>query len=383
MRNLALVSLLTLMPAGVPPAQAQPAPEIFFGPIALRPLPDALKPTTDGRWTVHQVNQHLVASLDDHTGRLVTWDGEKVAEDRSFAPMPFEPHVFAYDPTGPRLAIARMPAGLESGPSSQVAIWYDGAWHSHPDPKAKIHQLFWLSGRLHASVEPCRDKACSNRLSFNDIFYLPKRLVVWKATAPATTRWDEIASTAIPAQWHKDLARFAPQSPWSTGPRSLQRRPGKGRQPPIVSFLTGVEMARSAAIGFLAPTASGRVWFVSRGPGETQLRDGSGAILATYPISGIPERFLRLSVPPPGTATSCSLSDRFAVRAVSTHGEDLLALVTLDTGPALVRVSPGGEVASCSLPADSRPHKLLMAGSRALLVADWHAILEDSSADHD
>lgn len=369
-----LVGLLASAGAG-----AGGSPTISFGDLTVRPLPSELTAGMHGPWVLAQVTDAVVAALDCENGRLATWDGERVVERGSFAPMPLMPQVFAYDPGASRLAIAAVPEGSRHGLGSRVAIWSEGRWAMQPEPKAKVLRLFWLGRRLHAAVMPCPTDSCSNRMSLADSTYVPRTFTVWKSTARGETEWDETAVVAVPAASRGELSRLVPlQPPGSVGAGFHQRVPGARRQPPVpLGAFAVLQRTRLLATGFLAPTTAGRVWFVPRGLGHAQLRDATGQLLAEHRFPTFPERHTLAAIAEAATGRS-SCGNQMAVQAAVAVGEDLLALVTLEGGLSLLRVTPSGGVSSCLLPPGTRASSLHVAGGQVLLGADWDAILGDA-----
>ncbi|HPW56659.1 MAG TPA: hypothetical protein PLP31_13085 [Thermoanaerobaculaceae bacterium] len=255
--------------------------------------------------------------------------GGAMVRERSFAPLPFEPDVFAYDPETPRLAIAAVPPGMRDGLGSRVAVWQDGRWKTRAEPRAEVTALFWHGATLHAAVTTCTSRRCSNSTSQSELMDLPEELVVWKTLAPGARAWQDVLSLPVPQPWREELGRHYPRGKWDFD---------IGRWQQAIRELTA---------GFFRPTPSGRFWFVGKGLGPVQLRDARGRLETMVAIPGLVPQF-RSS--PRALGSGVVRLPAAAILAAASLREDLLVLAWLDGGLGVVQIDPRGTVTTRLLP---------------------------------
>lgn len=263
--------------------------------------------------------------------------GWAMVRERSYAPLPFKPSVFAYDAEAPRLAIAAVPSGMRDGLGSRVAVWQEGKWKTRPEPRAKITALFWQGATLHAAVTTCTSRRCSNTTSLSELKDLPKELVVWKALAPGARAWRDVLSLAVPQPWREELGRHYPRGKWD--------------------FDIGLwqQAIRELTAGFLLPTPSGRFWFVGKGLGPVQLRDATGRLETELAIPGLMPQYRSARQELGSGAVNLPAA---TVLAAAPLGEDLLVLAWLDGGLGVVQIDPRGTVTARLLPEGSTIRQL-------------------------
>ncbi|HPC83293.1 MAG TPA: hypothetical protein P5234_07920 [Thermoanaerobaculaceae bacterium] len=258
--------------------------------------------------------------------------GWAMVGERSFAPLPFEPAVFACDPQAPRLAIAAVPSGMRDGLGSRVAVWQEGTWKTRPEPRAKITALFWQGATLHAAVTTCTSRRCSNTTSLSELKDLPKELVVWKALDPGARAWRNVLSLPVPQPWREELGRRYARGKWD--------------------FDIGLwqQAIRELTAGFLLPTPSGRFWFVGKGLGPVQLRDATGRLETEVAIPElVPQSRSARQELGSGTVNLPAA----AILAAAPLGEDLLVLAWLDGGLGVVQIDARGKATVRLLPEGS------------------------------